>query len=121
MPALLALILEDDPKLSKIFSAALKMSGFEIALDQDGTTYKNILASRTPDLILLDIHLPFVSGVDVLSLLRADERWQNIPVIVMTADIAIAKQLENKADLVLVKPFSVSRLQEIAAKMVSSN
>lgn len=115
----LALIIEDDPKLGQIFSAALKGVGFETTLDQDGTQYRSLLEDRIPSIVLLDVHLPFASGVDILKVIRSDERWKNIPVVLMTADFITAKSLEEQADQVLIKPVSVSRIQEIALKMIS--
>lgn len=114
-----ALIVEDDPKLGRIFSMVLNQLGFETALDEDGTRYKNYLESQTPSLILLDVHLPFASGADILDVIRADERWKHVPVVLMTADIAMAKVLEKKTDMCLIKPVSVSRIQEIGSKIIA--
>lgn len=114
-----ALIVEDDPKLGRIFVVALGQVGFETALDEDGSHYKDLLETRTPSLILLDVHLPFASGAEILDMIRSDKRWQNIPVVVMTADIAMSKALAKKADFSLLKPISVMRIQEIASKIFS--
>jgi DNA-binding response OmpR family regulator len=114
-----ALIVEDDPKLGRIFAVVLDQVGFETALDDDGSHYKALLESRTPALVLLDVHLPFASGAEILDVIRSDERWENVPVVVMTADIAMAKVLDKKANFSLVKPISVSRIQEIGTKIIS--
>jgi DNA-binding response OmpR family regulator len=114
-----ALIIEDDPKLGRIFSAALAQVGFETDLDDVGTKYRSIIEARTPSVVFLDVHLPFASGANILDELRASERWAHIPVVVMTADIAMAKILEKKADLSLLKPVSVMRIQEIGAKILA--
>lgn len=114
-----ALIVEDDPKLGRIFAVVLDQVGFETALDEDGSHYKALLESRTPALVLLDVHLPFASGAEILDAIRSDERWKDIPVVVMTADIAMAKALDKKANFSLVKPIRVSRIQEIGLKIIS--
>jgi DNA-binding response OmpR family regulator len=114
-----ALIIEDDPKLGRIFSAALEQVGFETALDNDGIHYKALMESRTPDLIFLDVHLPFASGAEILDEIRAEERWENVLIVVMTADIAMAKALDKKADLSLLKPISVARIQDIGEKITA--
>jgi DNA-binding response OmpR family regulator len=119
MPQPFALIIEDDPKLGRIFSVALQQIGFQTELDEDGTHYKTQLESQTPDLVLLDVHLPFASGADILALIRADERWKNIPVVVMTADIAKSKSLEHLADFSLLKPVSVGHIQAIGAQILA--
>lgn len=115
----MALIIEDDPKLGRIFSAALGQVGFEVAWDEDGTRYKKILQTTSPSVIFLDAHLPFASGADILDEIRADERWQDIPVVLVTADIALSKSLAKKADISLLKPVSVSRIQEIGSAILS--
>lgn len=118
MPKPFALIVEDDPKLGRIFSVALEQLGFETALDEDGSHYKTLLEARTPAIILLDVHLPFASGAEILALVRADERWKQIPVVVMTADISKAKTLEPLANFSLLKPVSVAHIQEIGLKIM---
>jgi DNA-binding response OmpR family regulator len=114
-----ALIIEDDPKLGRIFSVALEQVGFETALDQDGIHYKALMENKTPVLILLDVHLPFASGAEILDEIRADERWKNVLVVVMTADIAMAKALDKKADFSLLKPISVARIQDLGEKIIA--
>lgn len=114
-----ALIIEDDPKLGRIFSVALEQVGFETALDDDGIHYNALMENRTPDLILLDVHLPFASGAEILDEIRADERWKNVLLVVMTADIAMAKALDKKADFSLLKPISVARIQDLGEKIIA--
>ncbi len=112
-----AIIIEDDPKLGVIFEKSLQQAGYETALDADGDRFLTILADRDPALILLDLHLPYNSGVEILQQLRADPRFANTPVLVATADIYLAKTLQGQADYVLVKPVSVARLIEIAIRI----
>ncbi|MCG2784080.1 MAG: response regulator [Anaerolineae bacterium] len=114
-----ALIIEDDPKLGRIFSVALNQIGFETELDDVGTNYRSIMESRIPSVVFLDVHLPFAFGANILDEIRSDERWKHIPVVVMTADIAMAKALQKKADTSLLKPVSVLRIQEIGSKIIS--
>jgi CheY-like chemotaxis protein len=51
--------------------------------------------------------------------IRAQERWENVLIVVMTADIAMAKALDKKADLSLLKPISVARIQDIGEKITA--
>ncbi|GAB4480518.1 MAG: hypothetical protein OHK0031_01750 [Anaerolineales bacterium] len=114
-----ALVIEDDPILGKVYLTALKSVGFEAALDPDGDLYAEVLKTRLPDIIFLDLHLPYASGAEILAAIRANEAWRAIPVVVMTADIITAKQMEGRADQVLIKPVSVMRIQEIAAQLTA--
>ena len=109
----LALIAEDDPKLGMIYELTLKKAGYDTFLDGNGDQIMGKLATVDPALIILDMHLPYASGAELLQQIRADARWANIPVIVATADIFSAKSLTGKAEYVLTKPVSVARLLEI--------
>jgi len=116
-----ALVIEDDPVLGKVYVTALKSIGFEAALDPDGDLYPKILETRIPNIIFLDLHLPYASGTEILKTLRATPDWSEIPVVVMTADILTAKQVEGQAQEVLIKPVSVMRIQRIAAQLAGTN
>jgi len=113
------LILEDDPLLGKIAVKAMQQMGFSADLDENGDTYEKILQKRLPDLILLDIHLPFTSGMDVLKYLRNEPRYASIPVIVLTADVARARQLEAEGQPALLKPVGVNRMQNAVQEALS--
>ncbi len=115
MTQLSALIIEDDPKLGVIFQTALQQAGFETELDATGYQFSNKLSSAAPDLVILDIHLPYASGKDILNQIRSDELWVNTIVIVTTADLFLSKSLEKQADYVLIKPVSVGRLMRIVS------
>ena len=110
-----ALIIEDDPKLCVIYQTALQQAGFETDLDSTGSQFLDKLSSMQPDLVVLDIHLPYASGKDILEQIRSDERWAKVVVIVTTADLFLSKSLEKQADYVLIKPVSVGRLMKIVA------
>ena len=110
-----ALIIEDDPKLCVIYQTALQQAGFETDLDSTGNQFSDKLSAMRPDLVILDIHLPYASGKDILDQIRSDERWAKAVVIVTTADLLLSKSLEKQADYVLIKPVSVGRLMKIVA------
>jgi two-component system phosphate regulon response regulator PhoB len=116
-----ALIIEDDPKLGAVFQIALQKAGFDTDLDPDGNLFTQKLAERLPALIILDVHMPFASGVDILRQLRTNEHWMHIPVIVTTADLQRAKSLQGKAEYVLLKPVSVSQLVSVATQFLSKS
>lgn len=113
----LALIIEDDDKLANIFSLALDAADFKTDVARDGDTALAKLATTTPDLVVLDLHLPQVSGEDILKRIRTDERMANTKVIIATADALMAENLRRKADLVLLKPVSVNQLTQLALRL----
>jgi DNA-binding response OmpR family regulator len=114
----LAFVIEDDPKLSTIYDMVLQQAGYVTEIIRRGDEARTRLSTATPDLILLDVHLPYVSGAELLQQIRADSRTAYTPVIVLTADIYMAKtmSLEGSANHVLVKSFGVSQLRSLLAR-----
>jgi len=111
------LVIEDDPDLAEIFSQALSAAGFEVDVLRDGTDASERLKQIVPDIILLDMHLPHISGVELLSQIHSDERLREVRVVVTTADARLAESLAESVDLVLIKPISYSQLREITARL----
>lgn len=114
----LALIIEDAPQLSAVYDIALKNIGFETVLDTDGDRYRDILARAIPAIIILDLHLPYASGAEILREIRASERLAKIPVVVTTADLFQAENVASQANEVLLKPVGVRRLQDVVIRLL---
>jgi DNA-binding response OmpR family regulator len=110
-----ALIVEDDEDLSLIFAQALQAAGFETEIASSGDAAIAQLAVTTPEVVVLDLHLPRVAGMDVLHHIRADPRLERTRVIVATAHPRMAETLRDEADLVLLKPISFGQLRDLAA------
>jgi two-component system response regulator AdeR len=121
MSELLGLIIEDDDDLSVIFSEALQAAGFKTEIIQSGDQALARLAVTTPDVVVLDLHLPRVAGMDILHQIRADARLVKTRVIVATAHPRMAESLRDEADLVLLKPISFSQLRDLAAILGSTH
>ncbi len=116
----LALIIEDDFEIGNILSLALE-NDFEIEIIQDGNQALARLAEVIPALIMLDLHLPTVSGLDIFAQIRSDTRLKTVKVIVCTADAIQAEALRNQADLVLEKPISPSQVRNLASRLIVSS
>lgn len=113
----LAYIVEDDARLSDIFSEAVGMVGYEIEVIADGRQAITRLAETEPALVVLDLHLPQVMGHEVLAYIRQQERLQRTRVMLATADAGLAATLEKQSDLVLLKPISISQLRTLALRL----
>lgn len=113
----LALIIEDDPKLAKIFSLALQAAEFQTEISRDGAIALTRLAEVVPNLIVLDLHLPHHSGQEILGRIRADARFAQTRVMLATADSRLAEALREEADLVLLKPISPGQLRDLAVRL----
>lgn len=110
----LILILEDDPMLGNIAVLAIKQLGFQIAIDREGNQYQRWLdPNNPPAAVVLDLHLPYVTGWEVLQQMRATPGLDKIPVVIVTADLQRGRQLEDQGERVLFKPVSVTRLQTV--------
>jgi two-component system cell cycle response regulator DivK len=112
-----ALIIEDDIKLATIFAEALRMAQFETEIVLDGQAALNRLAATTPALVVLDLHLPHVSGSELLAHIRADERLAKTRVMLATADPLMAEPLRGQANLVLIKPISFHQMRDLAQRL----
>jgi DNA-binding response OmpR family regulator len=112
-----ALIIEDHEDSSIIFANALQEAGFECEIIRAGDKALAWLAETTPAVVILDLELPRVSGVEILRQIRADARLAKTHVIITTAFPDMAVDLEEKADLVLIKPVSYSQLRDLAKRV----
>jgi CheY-like chemotaxis protein len=110
------LMVEDDPDLATIFSAALESYGFSVEVAKNGKIAMQRLSETTPDLVVLDMHLPQYSGAQILSHIRSTDRLAKVPVIVTTADARMGESVVDEADVVLIKPVSYQQLAEIAQR-----
>jgi DNA-binding response OmpR family regulator len=115
-----ALIIEDDEKLAIIFSKAFEMASFSVNIAWDGNAAMKQLKETCPDVVVLDLHLPYVSGIEILEQIRADTRLAKCRVVVVTADLFKAESLKADADLVLIKPISFNQLRDLANRLYSS-
>lgn len=113
------LIIEDDPNLGRIYLAGLKSAGYNPILDNDGSQYKRILKETPPDLIILDVHVPFAWGPDTLKELDSQEYSRNIPRVVITADIFAAKDMQAVGETVMIKPVGLARLLEVVKTLLN--
>lgn len=113
----LALIIEDDKNQAHLFTETLQLAEFETEIIQDGKAAVARLAETLPDLVVLDLHLPYISGKDILHLIRTDGRLTGVRVILVTADASLAENLWEDADLVLLKPVSIYQLRNLAARL----
>ena len=79
------LIVEDDDLLTQMYQASLANSGFVLRWEKDGESAWAALQSYVPDLVILDIMLPKMNGLEILTKLRSDPRLTHVAVVVMTS------------------------------------
>ena len=104
---------EDDPGIRDIEVYALTSTGLEARGFEDGRTFWDALQKKQPDLVLLDVMLPGVNGLDLLARLKTSERFRDLPVIMATAKGSESDKvyaLDMGADDYLTKPFGMMEL-----------
>jgi two-component system response regulator MprA len=105
------LVVDDDPSLRDALERAIRLAGHQVAFAVDGLEALRVLESADHDLVVLDLGLPLVDGVDVCRTIR--ERGDRTPVLMLTARDAIRDRvlgLDAGADDYLVKPFALDEL-----------
>ncbi len=107
------LVVEDDAELGEIYCELLEYSGMQVRHVTDGQQALDALAEEVPDVLMLDMHLPRVSGLEILRHVRADVRLKNSKVIVITADALLSGVVKEEADYVLIKPFDYEHLRTL--------
>ena len=116
-----AFVIEDHEYTATIFAAALQAAGYETEIVSDGEAALIRLKEAEPDLIVLDLHLPGVSGREILGHIRKDVRLEKVPVFLATADPLLADELSSNVNLVLIKPISFDQLSVLATRFHPSN
>ena len=104
---------DDDNTIRDLEVYTLEQTGFQAKGFADGISMLKALESEMPELIILDIMLPEMDGVEILKKIRADQRYKNIPIIMATAkgtEMDKIGGLNSGADDYLVKPFGVMEM-----------
>lgn len=118
------LVADDDPDIRALVTIKLKRSGFDVVDVGDGQAALDGVRERPPDLVIVDLMMPKMSGIEVCQALRADPATTDIPVIMLTAraqESDVARGFAQGADDYIIKPFSprelVRRVQAVMARV----
>lgn len=106
-------IVEDEPDIANLVAHNLRREQYNVSVFFDGESYLEALGKQLPDLVVLDLLLPGISGLDICRMMRSNERSNHVPVVILTAKSAepdIVLGLELGADDYVTKPFSVREL-----------
>jgi DNA-binding response OmpR family regulator len=114
------LVVDDEPNILLSLEFLMQQASFEVTTAEDAEQAQALISRQVPDLILLDISLPGMSGFDLLEQLRADEATRSLPVVMLTAhgrEVEKEKGMALGASDYITKPFStrelVSRVQTL--------
>jgi DNA-binding response OmpR family regulator len=115
------LIIDDEVKLGVMISRILERKGYQTFMVHDGLEGLELLKQLRVDLVLLDVMMPGMNGIEVCHQIRNTPSFAAIPVLIMTAYQPInayKKYLEAGADLVLYKPFEVDELLQKIGRLL---
>jgi len=117
------LIIEDEADAAELFAEMMRVSGFRVQKTSTSTPALAMMTAEKPDVVLLDIMMPEISGLDILRQMRRDPALANIPVVVvsaksMPADIKIG--MEAGAFTYLTKPVGFLDLKEAVERALSN-
>jgi CheY-like chemotaxis protein len=112
-----ALIVEDNLEIVTLFQHVLDMAGYHTEIVLDGTEAMQRIETEPPDIVLLDLQLPGMTGVEILKQMRTNERLSSIPVVVITAYSNYSTRLPFEPDLLLLKPVNIHQLSNMIQRL----
>jgi DNA-binding response OmpR family regulator len=117
------MIVDDEEDVRVSVGQILEISGYEVIKAEDGKDCLNKLEHVTPNLVLLDIMMPGISGWDVAATMKENPKWNNIPIVFLTAkgdEMSIGMGGLASEDYI-VKPFDVIELKERVEKILKNS
>jgi DNA-binding response OmpR family regulator len=112
------LVVEDDVHIAHVLSFMLERQGYRVTHVADGrAAVQHVMAEPAPDLVLLDVMLPYVDGFEIVGLIRAQAVWEAVPVLMLTAkntERDTVRALDAGANDFIIKPFQP---QELLARL----
>jgi CheY-like chemotaxis protein len=110
-------IVDDDQEMTRAISMMLEMLGCQVTGFLNArNAAKTLLTGASPDMLVLDINMPEVTGLDFLEFLRRRPEWKNLPVVMLSteaADVTVDQALELGADGYLMKPITLEELDKV--------
>ena len=113
------LVVDDESCFREVMKFSLESEGYKTSLAVNGEEAMRMLKAEKPHLMLLDLNMPIMDGHEVCRLVRADNDFKDLPIILVTAmdaDVAASKVKQNLANDYVIKPFE---FEELFGKMKS--
>ncbi|MCU0481349.1 MAG: response regulator [Anaerolineae bacterium] len=118
-----ALIIEDNKEIGEIYRLTIGILGYDCEQITNGKVALERLDAEIPDIIILDMNLPEVSGYYLYKKIRASPNYENVPVIISTANMLVARNLEDELhpqDRLLVKPVHPRALGDLVETLAKN-
>ena len=116
------IVIEDTHGIRRLIRMTLEFDGFEVIEATDAQVGLDRIRQEPPDLVLLDVNMPGINGLEACRLLRADSRTSHIPVVMLTMANSpedVRRGMEAGANMYLTKPFLPTQLLEIVHQLTA--
>ncbi len=118
-------IIDDDEEMNRAIGLMLKMLDCEVkAFPNARSAAQTLLTGKTPELLIVDINMPEVSGLDMLEFLRRRKEWKGLPIIMLSseaADSMVDRAIQMGADSYLIKPVTIEELEKAVATAIEKH
>lgn len=118
------IVVEDEPDAAELFAEMMRVSGFRVLKTYSSTPAISMIAQEQPDVVILDIMMPDISGLEVLRFMRREQQLMDIPVIVVSARSMpsdIKEGLEAGATIYLTKPVGYLDLKKAVDEVMQGD
>lgn len=118
-------VIDDDEEMGRAVGLMLKLLDSEVTLFLSArSAVQVLLTGKKPDLMIVDINMPEVSGLDLIEFLRRRPEWKDMPIVILsseTADTVVDKALRYGADTYVTKPVTLEELEKAMADAFSKH
>lgn len=120
----LVAVVDDEPDTNEMIAEMIRLSGHEVLRCLDGRSAVKLISKEIPDLVVLDVMMPDLSGMDVLRFMRSDPRLKHIPVLLLSARSRpedIQEGMRAGAALYLTKPVTFGEVKSALQSLIEAS
>jgi len=116
------LVVEDEESMRELLRLHLGNNGYQVTVAEDAMVAGHLLMKDKPDLMIVDVEMPYMNGYEFVAAIKSDPSTRDIPIVFLTTDANVAEQaIKLKADAYLNKPVMANRLLEVVALLAGEN
>lgn len=115
------LIVDDSESIREVVNFTLENAGYNVLVGDDGTTAMEFIDGREIDLIITDLHMPQMNGIELIKKVRAHENYKRVPILFLTTESQKERKMEAKAAGAtgwIIKPFVPAKLLAALNKVI---
>lgn len=115
------LVVDDEPSMRELLQLHLSNRGYDVQSAEDAIVAGHLILKQKPDLLIIDVQMPYMNGYEFVGALKSDPQTRDIPVVFLTTDDNVASQAKRLgAAAYLQKPLTADRLIEVVDLFVGS-